>query len=208
MRWKSLSAPVSVASNLISSAAAAAASSPTAAAAAGLHLPRPAAGKSPRKAGQCSAELAAFGWDGSQPGSHAAAAVSAPAEQAVEAQLAALAEPLPEAAAVEEAVAAEAAAAAAPARRLGGPLAAPAADQQGCVRLRVLIDGSAVEVFTGSGEVRPGVLFIGVGPGMQARCMQPPCMQRHANHLMLVAVCWCHGNCAHPFTPCPSPPAP
>jgi hypothetical protein len=80
--------------------------------------------------------------------------VAAAAEQAVEAQLAALAEPLPEAAAVEEAVAAEAAAAATQTRRLGGPLAAPAVDEKGRVRLRVILDGSAVEVFTGSGEVK------------------------------------------------------
>lgn len=72
--------------------------------------------------------------------------------------MAALAEPLPEAAAVEEAVAAEAAAAAAATRRLGGPLAAPAVDEDGRVQLRVLIDGSAVEVFTGSGEVRPACI--------------------------------------------------
>lgn len=100
--------------------------------------------------------------------------MSAAAEQAIEAQLAALAEPLPAAAAVEEAVAAEAeAAAAAPTRRLGGPLAAPAVDEQGRVRLRVLIDGSAVEVFTGSGEVSAAVVgacIAGVGgPGQHCR---------------------------------------
>lgn len=110
---------------------------------------------SPRKAGQGPALSSAFAGEASPPGSPAAAAVAAAAAQAVEAQLAALAEPLPEAAAVEEAVAAEAAAAAASARRLGGPLAAPAADEAGRVQLRVFIDGSAVEVFTGSGEVRP-----------------------------------------------------
>lgn len=112
------------------------------AAAAAPHLPAAPSASSPRKA--------AAGADRLAPGSPAAAAVAEAAEAAVDAQLAALAEPLAEAAAVE-AAAAEAAAPAPP-RRLGGPLAAPAADEQGRVRLRVLLDGSAVEVFTGSGE--------------------------------------------------------
>ncbi|PRW33560.1 Arabinanase levansucrase invertase [Chlorella sorokiniana] len=155
-------------------AAGAAAGSPSAAAAAtaaGLHLPRPAAGMSPRKAGlQGSAPSmpASFAWEASPPGSPAAAAVAAAAEQAVEAQLAALAEPLPEAAAVEEAVAAEAAAAATQTRRLGGPLAAPAVDEKGRVRLRVILDGSAVEVFTGSGEVLSTRVYRGGAPATDA----------------------------------------
>jgi hypothetical protein len=93
--------------------------------------------------------------------------VAAAAEQAVEAQLAALAEPLPEAAAVEEAVAAEAAAAATQTRRLGGPLAAPAVDEKGRVRLRVILDGSAV-VFTGSGEVLSTRVYRGGAPATDA----------------------------------------
>jgi hypothetical protein len=78
--------------------------------------------------------------------------VAAPAELAVEALIAELAEPLPEAAAAEAAVEA-AVATAEPLRRVGGLLAAPAAGTEGRVQLRVLLDGSALEVFTGSGEV-------------------------------------------------------
>ena len=156
------------------------------AAAAGLHLPPPAAGISPRKAGQGPASPLGSGGTASPPGSPAAAAVSAAAEQAAEAQLAALAEPLPEAAAVEGAVAAGAAAAAAPARRLGGPLAAPAADEEGRVRLRLLIDGSVVEVFSGTGEVRLSLASRGLGYGAPGkggwgaaqRSIMPPACKR------------------------------
>jgi hypothetical protein len=92
------------------------------------------------------------------PSSPAAAAVAAAPGVAPELTLAELAEPLPEAAGAEAAVAHEAASSrSAPARQLGGPLAAPAADARGRVRLRVLLDGSALEAFTGSGEVGGGV---------------------------------------------------
>ena len=113
---------------------------------------------SPRKQGLAAGAAAAAAAEEEEaagadvPRSPAAAAVAAPAELAVEAQLAELAEPLPEAAAAEASVAA-AAATAEPMRRVGGPLAAPAADAEGRVQLRVLLDGSALEVFTGSGEV-------------------------------------------------------
>lgn len=127
------------------------------AAGAGLHLPAPAAASSPRKQGSDGTETGQR--EGG--GSIAAAAVAVAAELAAGAQLAELAEPLPAAAGVGAALAVEAAAAdAAPREHLrlvGGPLSAPAADEAGRVRLRVLIDGSALEVFIGSGEVGAGL---------------------------------------------------
>ena len=117
------------------------------------HLPAPAAASSPRKRGRGAA--AAVFEAAAAPGSPAKAAVAVPAEVVPELHLAELAEPLPEAAAVEAAVAEEAAAAAAGTfRRLGGPLAAPATDGSGRaqLRLRAVLDGSALEVFAG-GEV-------------------------------------------------------
>lgn len=119
--------------------------------AAALRVPPPPAASSPRKAGTSRGA-------GGAPVDPAAAAVAAATGFAVEAQLAQLAEPLAEATAVEAAVAAEAAAANAAPRQhrrlVGGTLTAPAADAEGRVRLRVLLDGSALEVYTGSGEVR------------------------------------------------------
>lgn len=115
-------------------------------AAAQLHLPAPPAASSPRKH--------QLGTSAEVPESPAAAAVQADAGAAVDVQLAALAEPLPQAPAVEEAAAEAAAPGTAPGRRIGGRLAAAAADEDGRVRLRVLLDGSALEVFTSSGEVR------------------------------------------------------
>ncbi|KAL4419945.1 hypothetical protein ABPG75_007043 [Micractinium tetrahymenae] len=139
---------------------------------AGLHLPAPAAASCPRKRahepGSSGAAAAQGEGSPSPPGSPAAAAVAPAAELAVEAQIAELAEPLPEAAGVEAAVAAEAAAAAVAPRQhlrlVGGPLAAPAADNSGRVRLRVLVDGSALEVFTGSGEVLSTRVYRGSPP--------------------------------------------
>ncbi|PSC75140.1 Arabinanase levansucrase invertase [Micractinium conductrix] len=130
--------------------------------AAALRVPPPPAASSPRKAGTSRGA-------GGAPVDPAAAAVAAATGFAVEAQLAQLAEPLAEATAVEAAVAAEAAAANAAPRQhrrlVGGTLTAPAADAEGRVRLRVLLDGSALEVYTGSGEVLSTRVYRGTPPG-------------------------------------------
>lgn len=128
---------------------------------AALHLPAPTAassrGMQERESDSPRAGAAQQEGGPSPPSTPAAAAVAVVTELATGARLASLAEPLPGAAAVAAAAAAEVAAAgAAPgqhSRLVGGPLAAPAADEGGRVRLRVLVDGSALEVFTGSGEV-------------------------------------------------------
>ena len=144
-----------------------------------LHLPAPPSASSPRK--QARGAAAAAGQP-SPPGSPAAAAVQADAAAAVDVQLAALAEPLPQAPAVQEAAGEAASPRAAPARRLGGPLAAPAADAEGRVRLRVLLDGSALEAFTGSGEVRRCGAAGGGGTDVVLADASGPCLSAQQSH--------------------------
>ncbi|KAI3425312.1 hypothetical protein D9Q98_009077 [Chlorella vulgaris] len=133
------------------------------------HLPPPAAAAgSPRKQ-QLRAATEQFSAAIPDTGAIAAAAVAVAAEAGPELVLAELADPLPEAAAVGVAAVEEAAAPAA-ARRLGGPLAAPAADSSGQVQLRIVLDGSAVEVYTGTGEVLSTRVYRGTAPISDGSC--------------------------------------